>query len=780
MTFIDNDAFSSGASIFTSSVLPCTWPGVNSSKMIFHWKGWKYYRSKPTYNFTIDEIVTSAGYITYNKSIMNRSGEILLKAMVGQKFKLPITVQDDLFQNEGASSTTFKTQIVSSSPSNVTVKHVIMTAEENLELLGQENTTVVVALDALGRRSWHVDLKVHLQPCPPGYYFNDTQCFCQNNNFGSRIHCNTKSLQAAIKNGYWMGIIDNKVVLLYMCPPSYCNIDEHFSPYYTLPQDYSDLMESLCGGTKNREGILCGLCKRNHGVSVTTDRLECVPCKDNRVSSNIMKYIMVACFPSIVLIVLLLLFKVKISNGTANGFLFYAQMVTSVFGLSPDGSAFLNVNTSASWSSYWKLYQIMYGAFQLRILENIVPPLCIHSKLNALDVFQLDYLMVLLPPIITIIAYKIVNLVQTRLRQKKKPSSQSSRANKWSLGENKVNVLALYLLLSYTRLTLPALNTLKSTKHHKFVFYAAQYKTSDVEYKWRYELPAYLVILAAAFLPIVLFHYPIIGMQKCISRVKWMSKIYPKKRIHSFLDIFQRCYKGNRKYFAGVYIFARLWMEAVNMLSTDPFHYYVALMVSYTLLILLVGTLRPYRKEYLNIVDILLLSNLALITLTSLYSTSFDIFYDGNSPSSRTKMMTANYILAYISMISFIAYVLWSGMPKLIKKQFTLGRHNIAAKLRKIKSQFLMTSDRNKYEEIFSEDEFLNANRNEYMSASMEGGDGNPVPHTNDNSSHSEKLGAGSANARSPGIKDGQNNSSVNEMSSLIDSISRPQTYGRL
>ena len=700
--FVNNSAMSLGPSIYTTSVLPCTWAGGSEQQRledIFHWKGWSYYR-----NTTLQEVATSVGRIQYFSKIKDNEDHdhiLTSKSIPGKKFKLPLQIQDDLHQSNVAGSTTFMVRLLNNT-ANVRSSHSFVTGNRKLQFWGHENSQVRVALDSIGERSWHVEFDLDLSECPPGYFIPENSsnhsCRCRSIDYWVPVLCSS-NFQAYIKNGYWMGKPEKNKVEFSICPLSYCWNGKD-GIYNTLRSQYSKLTEDICSAN-NREGHLCGQCKKNYGVSVTTENLVCIPCNDTQLTSNIVKYIFIVYFPLLILFSLLLIFQVRLSSGSANSFIFYAQTVSSTLGLPADGHIYVDAYLKNK-PKLMKLIKIFYGIFNLRVAENMVKPLCIHTKLNALDVFQLSYLVALFPFLFILIIIVGVKINDSSITRRccgicKWKVSWFRYLKKWNIGNSLLHVFAAYLLLSYTRLTLSSLFILHSSKqqkeHYNFserVFYAGQYTISDPKYIWRYQFPACLVLLTTFLLPVALFRCPIFWLEKCINRIKWLSKWYPADKIHIFLDTFQGCYRDNRRYFAGMYFLFRIFMGASYLLARDWFHQYMIQQFVCVVIILSIGILRPYRKEfwYLNAIDLLMFTNLAIVNGLSTYMLSFNGIYNHNSVNFQYIFYTQIFFV-YLPMIYMLVHIIWTLIPKSYKKYFKNIIHQLTLKAKKMNARFL-------------------------------------------------------------------------------------------
>jgi len=748
-TFTANKAAISGASIYSTSLLPCSWAsGSENPRMsdVFHWRGWEYHHIDNLLSKDSVDIATAVGHV---QSAANSSSSMATVVSVpGRKFKLPLLISDDLFQNTVNSSTTLMVRLVPISGINLSSKHTFMTAKESLELRGTENTNVQVLLKSLGPRSWQINFNVSLEKCPSGYGLNDSTLKCSCYDFGRITRCVDENFECGLRYGYWLGITKTGFEAA-SCPPSFCKLHiEKGQQYFPMPQHYDNLSESVCSA--HREGIICGKCKEGYGVSVTTGQLLCVPCHDSELASNITKYVFVTFLPLVVFFIVLVLFRVRISNGSMNSFAFYM------------------------------------GIFNLRILENLFHPICLHSELNSLDVFELDFAVVCLPLLFVGAAVALFGLIKyfrARLFLKSgKGKSLFKIVKGWPLGESVMHALALYLLLSFSRLIQSSCYVLESNKGFKFIykyhtsrtFYAGQYLTSEAQYLWRYAAPAYLVLLTS-FLFIVILLCPLGRMRKYLYKMKGSSNFFLTKQFGQLLDIYQECFKPDRKYFAGIYFLFRILFGFTILISEHLFHKYLSQLILYILLILLLGLLQPYRMElsHMNVIDILMFTNLTAVTLISQYVWSFNVFYNRNRFSSSVRMRSSQLILAYIPMVTMLTYIVWRSLPGTFRKYFKKRFHGLTANLKKRKRKFLYKIK--EFLHLSSEDS--NINDEDTLLSSID-------RNVSDfESSHDETSGFSRCDGRARVPDLDHSNTQHNEMSSLLESstsLHKRSSYGGL
>ena len=121
--------------------------------------------------------------------------------------------------------------------------------------------------------------------------------------------------------------------------------------------------------------------------------------------------------------------------------------------------------------------------------------------------------------------------------------------------------------------------------------------------------------------PLLLIAYPTITFQKMLGclKIRWQA-------LHIFADVFQGCYKNRTdgkndyRYFAAIYFILRIIIKLINCFNNLT---EIGWTLSTAVLIigsLLFALLRPYKKNWLNILDSVLQASLGLAALWVFYS----------------------------------------------------------------------------------------------------------------------------------------------------------------
>ena len=686
--------------IHSTSILPCSWAGENRTG-IFCWKGWVYKERDGTVLEDCSKMISSdIGRITFSQGNGNH-----YTAFPGQPFNLHLDVEDDL-----GKELTEQTVFLASTDTNTSGSALGMNGDSftyiwgtNTTVWGESGTdSIALKLNTIMDRAWYLKVFVELQPCPPGFTItnssqsenhsstvtNDTSsvtntqlslsCACSGS-YGEALICGNKYYSARLANGYWMGHVesmDNDSYYSGMCPPGFCHENPDYSHFF-LPNNSDDLQQLICG-RKYREDILCGKCIEGYGPAVNSPTYECINCTDP--IGDTFKYISTIYIPLVVMFIVIILFNVRLTSGAANAFILYAQIISSTFSVDADGKIPLVLITGKHTSRLLKSYWIPYGIFNLEFVENLIPPLCIGTKLNTLAIIALDYIVALTPLLLIIIGaivFRLASCISDHCCKNVTPTAQApSRVSaflakrKRSLSEAMLPAFSAFLLLSYTKLALTPsyilgqvalLDSQGSEIHPKRAYFAGHFSVDDKHYLLYYMLPASIVFaMFVAIPPLLLLDYPLRLFEWCLSQVKCLWRFYPVGKVHFFLDTFQGCFKNKCRFFAGLYFVFRLVINLNYSFTQTWLEQFVIKEIACILMIMLLSLCQPYnsQNDRFNRIDVLIFTNLAIVNGLSFYLYE----YAQNNPQSETLPLSAfiiQYILIFLPLIYIIGYIVW-------------------------------------------------------------------------------------------------------------------------
>ena len=656
--FHDNtDKGNRSSAIYTTSILPCSragGSGISESKQtIFCWNTshWDY---KPVP--CSQQIFSDVGEISFSNHTES-SLDFQVEAFPGHEFTLPIIVKDDL-------GTDIVNQTVFSARSgNIST----YAWDRHITLHGIENSSLQLQLDTVSERVWEMNVSVELQPCPPGFKFEDKTCVCADH-YIRAITCDSEKFEANISENNWIGKVSGTSTHYFasFCPPYYCT-----SKPTPLPNTSSEVENVVCG-TNNRQGIVCGECIKDFGVAINSPKFECVNCSVN-LTRNIAIYIASVYIPLVLLFSAIIVFNIRLTSGPANAFILYSQVIAGLFDLDADGQILISSTVGNQTAKILDdAYRIVYGVFNLQFVERFIPPLCV-GKLETLDVFMSEYAVAVSPLVMIIIvlaAFKLKECCscccESKRRNRIRDVPQFTGAKR-TLASAIIPAFSAFLLLSYTKfstissyilLSLPLLEDDGTPVSPNHVYYAGQYTTNDAAYN-KYKITAYVVYCTfVAVPPLLLLDFPRRIFEWAISKCDCLWQHYPADKIQILLDTFQGCYKNKMRFFAGLYFVFRLVINVSYIYTQVWFDQYLVQQVACSIMVALLSICQPYNNNYkiFNVVDVLIFTNLGIINALS----SFLLSQSG--PLQQTIPifpLILQYILLYLPLIYMILYLFW-------------------------------------------------------------------------------------------------------------------------
>ncbi len=649
--------------IHSTSLLPCSRPGgsgiANDTADIFCWNGWKYFDANNNFINCTDVITSDIGKLTFLHGSTTST-------FSGWQFDMPIALVDDLNHTiEGQSFTVLY---------NDTQKRIVE-AKETISVSGEPNTAKKITVESLGNRIWHFELIVELRPCPPGFVANLTnsgfvQCVCSEL-FGGAILCDDISKNVHLLNGMWMGKLDNLSEEYYVmeCPLRFC--EDKNRKFYEF-SGVIDMNQMICGSTK-RKGINCAECIDGYGPAVNSPNYECVSCNNISLRSNIAKYVASVYLPLAILFTVLIVFDIRLTNGPANAFILYCQIVSSTFDL--------NAGINLPHFDYGlNTYRFLFGIFNLEFIENYISPICFSPNFTILSIFIMDYAVALFPlfmiPVVIVFLkisercclknqYLSVKKRRVFLSISRLASLLSSNKRK-TINDAILPAFASFLLLSYTKLSITSSYILNSQNpinssgvqvYPPRVYFAAQYTVNDIVFHY-YRIPANIFMLIVTLLPLVFLDYPLRILERFITRVKCLRMIYPVDKVHLFMNMFQGCYRDKMRFFAGLYFVFRLVINVSYVATSSRLEQLLVQQAATTLMIAILALCQPYEKKFLNYVDILIFTNLAFLNSVSFYIHAFNSTDPSLNPPY--SILVLQYVLVFIPLVYMVGYVIWN------------------------------------------------------------------------------------------------------------------------
>ena len=414
--------------------------------------------------------------------------------------------------------------------------------------------------------------------------------------------------------------------------------------YISLPVILTELNDYMCGPL-NRKGLVCSECADGFGPSVTSYGYKCANCTN--AWYNIPLFLFIQFVPITVIYVIILVFRISVTSPPMPCFIMYAQ----IFGLTFQWA----LNSLAARESYshefffttegdvrldMKILSTFYGLFSyLDVFQYVLPPLCLSSKLRQIHaVFLLGYISVFYPIFLIVLTWVCVHFHDNNFRPLVwlwRPFHKCfvRLRREWDIKTDLVDVFITFYILSFAKSSYQMVVLFEATDIKTFSQLGYKFGThrlivdETVVYLGSTHLPIAITALLLFFIfnilpPLLLILYPFRIIRSCLSkcRLDFVAVNIFTEKIHRY---YRNGLDGGRdmRSFSGLYFYLMfgVYLLVINIIKPvfHDYHNYIWFPAGVTAIImaLTVAITKPYKKMYMNHLDTLLLSCLALQNL---------------------------------------------------------------------------------------------------------------------------------------------------------------------
>ena len=462
--------------------------------------------------------------------------------------------------------------------------------------------------------------------CPPWFVWQNNSgtnrchsCTCINNRDLS-VKCDQLAQRTYLLLGYCMTHDDSSgdtflgrsIFYNYQKPTNHL--------YLELPINISHLNDFMCGPL-NRKGLLCSDCLDGFGPAVFTTGYACENCTGHSFF-GVTLYLLLELVPITTFYFLVLVFQIRVTSAPMNGFIFFSQTVVISYNY--------NVSIRAMFGTTGTIYNILgrilftcYGIWNLEFFRHVVPPFCVSENIRNIHALMLQYISAIYPLCLIAITYACIKLHDRNFRPivwlwKPFHKCFTRTRRSWDSQASIIDVFATFLLLSYFKFSVVSLYLLHGTTIYDSNGVAGSmvlYRDATVKYFSKEHLPyavaAILILIIFILSPaLLLLCHPTKLFRKCSS----YCRLRRCQALHTFVEKFQGCYKdgvnGTKDFrsLAGLYLVVR-----IALLTTAGYYnsYAAGWLLRATIIIaasLLVAIARPYKGNYTNVLESLILA----------------------------------------------------------------------------------------------------------------------------------------------------------------------------
>ena len=441
--------------------------------------------------------------------------------------------------------------------------------------------------------------------------------------------------------------------------------------YIRLPRNLSQLNHYMCTPL-NRKGFVCSECVDGFGPSLNYLDYKCANCTN--IWYGVLLLLSLECVPITILFLIILVFRISVTSPPMPCFIMYAQLVDVFFRAIIHNNVKLKEivsNKDGDLSLVFKIIQTFYSSLNLHFFRTVLPPICISSHLKNIYISLFGYTSVLYPLVLIFLTWLCVELhgrnVQPLVWLWRPFHRCFVRLRRgWDTKSDIIDVFITFFILSYSKcvyqsvLYLGNQTIINFDELGKFVRLSYRHTadlTVDYSNKTQYLFSILAVILFILFCilpPIFLTLYSFKISRLCINKCH-LNNIIMNTFVEKFHSSYREGLGGGRdmRCFSGLYFFLRFIIcffvylsEKLSdhryfiMLESDNEIWFILGSVLLTVT-LIVALCRPYKKNYMNVIDSLFLAN--IVIQVSVISSSF-----------HTKTMLTISLLAPIVVLALI------------------------------------------------------------------------------------------------------------------------------
>ena len=477
------------------------------------------------------------------------------------------------------------------------------------------------------QQDYHTNCTASFDSSPPGICptwfvpnLKTRRCDCSKENQSTEfLQCKQGTNLTYITNGVCVTYNKtSKLTVVGQCPYNTVGTSakENVRP---LLEEVLELNNEMCGPL-NRTGLLCSQCQEGLGPAVLSYYRECLECMDEPYGWIL--YFFVTTFQTTIFFVLVIIFQINAASPSLNGFVLAAQIFTNTFNYNPfffrlEHGILIAVAT-------------LYGFWNLDFFRYLIPAFCTKEGMSMLTVIALEYTVALYPIFFTVVVYYCITLHDNGCRVLVccwKPFHRCfvRFRRTWELKGSVINAFATFLLLSYSKLCTISFSLLQSIKvidvcggKADGIYYDASYVPLSKEHTPYVVLSSTIITVFICLPALFILFYQNKFFQKCLNFCKFKCVL-----IHELANICQGCFKngtspGTRDYrwFAGLYLILRTFV----LVTINHQYHQLVFQVIYSIMAVLVATLRPYRVDFYNTVDTILFLLFSLASSFYVYS----------------------------------------------------------------------------------------------------------------------------------------------------------------
>ena len=544
VVFRDNSA-SLGKSVYATTLKNCRRAGESRQhNNVLKWKFVKFVNLPPNSTSLLQEVATEPVDMGHNESDW--------EVPPGEVFDATVQLFDEVGNLiPGIVDVSVKTssvQLDNSSPLFLATGGKI----SSIILRGEIGSLFDVKMSYTGSQVLEKMVEnVTLKGCHAGFSFDKETLKCECIKAKGVSYCDNDGKTVFIKGGYWAGNVDGEFAT-YFCPTGYCN------SLTTDVSQYKYIEGFVCSESRNQSSVLCGECKDDYTISFGSQR--CVKACPNW---HVIFAVLVS-LGFLLVVVGVMLIDLDIASGYLNAWLYSYQIMKL---LTPDGFEFDPVIE----------FVIGFTNVYIHIGDH---SFCFIKGLNDAD----KMLSLSLIPLLVLVTVGVLKSFVDRY-----PDCTLSRMVLRRTPTAPYRAVCTIFVLCYTNITRISLSILHPAKivGTTFLYDYGGYEFLHGRHLMYFVIAMLYIIVIVLPFPLLLLFRPTL--------TRFLRPVFDLHRWDLYLDAFQGCFKDRYRWFAAFYFLCRIVILLFYTYLPANSVKRVVLEVTCIFILSIFASLKPYR-----------------------------------------------------------------------------------------------------------------------------------------------------------------------------------------
>ena len=400
--------------------------------------------------------------------------------------------------------------------------------------------------------------------------------------------------------------------------------------YIQLPDNVSKVNEFMCGPL-NREGTLCGRCKDGYGIAFYSYTLKCTKCWGH--GYGWILYYLLELVPITVLYFLVVIFHIRATSSPLSALVFMSQVVVYTIRLNVPLHMYIENKVTGFPYVAMQVLLVLCSIWSLDFFRFVIPPFCVSGNIKTIHALALEYLVAFYPIGLILITYACIKLHDNNFRPVVwfwRPFHRyfAHFRRRWDTKASIVNAFTTFLLLSFSKILFVSFTLLYTSDIHYnsgdiakkcALYYDPTVECHTQEYAIFAALAGCVLVVFVLLPTILLILYPTRLFRKlvsCCGARRWNA-------LHMFVESFQGQYKDgtNGTHDFRMFSASSLVLRILIVVAFCRDHHYQGLVIGTHCALFICASCfhaitRPYKTQYWNNADSLILALLSLLSLT--------------------------------------------------------------------------------------------------------------------------------------------------------------------